>query len=364
MTEESGGLHTCEWQLDNEEQVHIRGELFEEDSEHLLVTNCDHFSNNGGTGPTSDELLDAPQNAAHYWKSTLAKVWLKNVASCGLVIVFLLLAAVAAFVAYQSISDFQRQAKHPAMSVSFKEVKSFEAPGIVLFPERAELLSCKHFYGTLPPLDHPGEPGPLACVIQEVYSEANMHDNVPWKRALVIRGPEAVLQHELLFLHFRLNQSQQDFSGINYLLFSSFDDFTHSNNGSAYLEKLMTSRTLWSFSGGFCTWVKLSLIRTPADDSRLDEFHQETNQEKYNQRREADQLTELFFVVFEWKDPFIQEVHHVVTASPWNVAAVLCGVFLALFKVADFAKISVKWMLKVRRRHRRHRARQLNSMPR
>uniref|UniRef100_UPI00358ECB1E proton-activated chloride channel n=1 Tax=Myxine glutinosa TaxID=7769 RepID=UPI00358ECB1E len=347
--------------LENEDQVNVRGE----EPERVLVTNCDHFSNNGGTGPCSDEPWDAPQNAANHWKSTLAKVWLKNVASCGLVIVFLVLAAIAAFVAYQSISDFQRQAKHPAMSVSFKEVQSYEAPGIVLFPESAELLSCNHFYGTLPPLDHPGEPGTLACVIREVYSESNVHDDVPWKRALVIRGPEAVLQQELLFLHFRLNQSQQDFSGINYLLFSGFDDFTHSNNNSAYLEKLMTSRTLWSFSGGFRTWVKLSLIRTPADDSRLDEFHQETNQVKYNNKRqEADQLTELFFVVFEWKDPFIQEVHHVVTASPWNVAAVLCGVFLALFKVADFAKISVKWMLKVRRRHRGHRARQLNEMPR
>lgn len=37
--------------------------------------------------------------------------------------------AVAIFLAYQTIADFREKLKHPVMSVSFKEVPSYDAPG-------------------------------------------------------------------------------------------------------------------------------------------------------------------------------------------------------------------------------------------
>lgn len=43
--------------------------------------------------------------------------------------------------------------------------------------------------------------------------------------ALIVQGPQDVKKRELVFLQFRLNQSSEDFSAIDYLLFSSFRDF-------------------------------------------------------------------------------------------------------------------------------------------
>lgn len=47
------------------------------------------------------------------------------------------------------------------------------------------------------------------------------------KSALIVRGPREVQKRELVFLQFRLNQSSEDFSAIDYLLFSSFQEFLH-----------------------------------------------------------------------------------------------------------------------------------------
>lgn len=52
----------------------------------------------------------------------------------------------------------------------------------------------------------------------------------------------------------------------------------------------------------------------------------------------------------------------IVTANPWNMIALLCGIFLALFKAADFAKLSVKWMIKIRKRHLKRRSQVLNHI--
>lgn len=43
--------------------------------------------------------------------------------------------------------------------------------------------------------------------------------------ALIVQGPQEVKKRELVFLQFRLNQSDEDFSAIDYLLFSSFREF-------------------------------------------------------------------------------------------------------------------------------------------
>lgn len=47
----------------------------------------------------------------------------------------------------------------------------------------------------------------------------------PQQSALIVQGPQEVKKRELVFLQFRLNQSSEDFSAIDYLLFSSFQEF-------------------------------------------------------------------------------------------------------------------------------------------
>lgn len=60
---------------------------------------------------------------------TFNKACLKNVFTVILVLIYLLLSTVAAFLAYQTISDFMEKLNHPVMSVSYKEVEEFTPPG-------------------------------------------------------------------------------------------------------------------------------------------------------------------------------------------------------------------------------------------
>lgn len=59
--------------------------------------------------------------------------------------------------------------------------------------------------------------------------------------------------------------------------------------------------------------------------------------------------------------PFVS-VPQIITANPWNTIALLCGAFLALFKAAEFAKLSVKWMIKIRKRYLKRRGQAANHI--
>lgn len=108
----------------------------------------------------------------------------------------------------------------------------------------------------------------------------------------------------------------------------------------------------------------MSLVKTMEKDrSESVEFRQESTLVRYNDRRHgSDQSDQWFFVVFEWKDPFIQEVRDIITANQWNTIAILCGVFLALFKAAEFAKLSIKWMIKIKQRQQKRKTQELDQM--
>ncbi|XP_077341867.1 proton-activated chloride channel isoform X1 [Lithobates pipiens] len=293
-----------------------------------------------------------------------SRTCLKNFFSVLLIFVYLLLMGVAVFLVYQTITDFREKLKHPVMSVSYKEVDVYEAPGIALYPGKAELLSCEHhLYDHIPPLKNPGQPAENNCRTQKI-DYIDPFTNQTMKHALIVKGPREVRKRELVFLQFHLNETEQDFSAIDYLLFSSFENFLTSANQTKFMQDCESSFSSWKFSGGFRTWVKMSLVKTTEEDgSQSVEFRQETSVVNFIDRRSAaDKGDQLFFVVFEWKDPYIQEIQDIITANPWSMIALLCGVFLVLFKAADFAKLSVKWMIKIRKRHLKKRARELNHI--
>ncbi|KAB0405086.1 hypothetical protein E2I00_012606, partial [Balaenoptera physalus] len=193
-----------------------------------------------------------------------SKACLKNVFSVLLIFIYLLLMAVAVFLVYQTITDFREKLKHPVMSVSYKEVDRYDAPGIALYPGQAQLLSCKHHYEVIPPLRSPGQPGDMNCTTQRI-NYTDPFSNQTLKSALIVKGPREVKKRELVFLQFRLNQSSEDFSAIDYLLFSSFQEFLQSPDRTSVVNYI-------------------------------------------DQRPAAEKSAQLFFVVFEWKDPFIQKV--------------------------------------------------------
>ncbi|XP_051677271.1 proton-activated chloride channel isoform X1 [Oryctolagus cuniculus] len=326
-----------------------------------------------------------------------SKTCLKNVFSVLLIFIYLLLMAVAVFLVYQTITDFREKLKHPVMSVSYKEVDRYDAPGIALYPGQAQLLSCKHHYEVIPPLRNPGQPGDMNCTTRTI-NYTDPFSNQTLKSALIVQGPQEVKKRELVFLQFRLNQSSEDFSAIDYLLFSSFREFLQSPDKVGFMQACESAYSSWKFSGGFRTWVKMSLVKTKEEDGReAVEFRQENHGSQgkalglapvsrarvheifgsqdagvgraqtsvvnyIDQRPATEKSAQLFFVVFEWKDPFIQKVQDIITANPWNTIALLCGAFLALFKAAEFAKLSVKWMIKIRKRYLKRRGQATNHI--
>ncbi|XP_007569546.1 proton-activated chloride channel isoform X1 [Poecilia formosa] len=292
-----------------------------------------------------------------------SKTCMKNVFTVLLIFIYLVLTAVAIFLAYQTISDFLNKLSQPVMSVSYKEVDSFSPPGIALFPDDAQLLSCKHHYhDNIPPLVDPGTPQEGDCEITEVTYFGPFTERKQ-KRAVVVRGPSDVKNKELIFMQFSQNETQEDFSAISYMLFAKFSDLIESANKSEFMRDCERNYSMWTFSGGFRTWVKMSLVKTSGRRSEAVEFRQESGVVKFNDKRsESEQTVQLFFVVFEWRDPYIQEIRLIVTANPWSSIGILCVVFMALFKAANFAKLTIKWIIKMRKRHLKHKARELNSI--
>ncbi|KAG1935856.1 proton-activated chloride channel [Pimephales promelas] len=337
-----------------------------------------------------DPLPDEDAVDSNLMPNGFNKACLKNVFTVILVFIYLLLTAVAVFLAYQTISDFMEKLNHPVMSVSYKEVEEFTAPGIALYPGKAQLLSCMHHYhDNIPPLVASGRLEKSNCITEEViyYGPYSNQTQVCFrassstifeemllliifyatrllqKRAIVVRGPTDVRNRELIFLQFSRNETEEDFSAISYMFFATFSDLHKSSDKAAFMMDCERNYSMWTFSGGFRTWVKMSLVKTSGRGSESVEFRQESSVVKYMDKRPPqEQANELFFVVFQWRDPFIQQVKDIVTANPWNTIAILCGVFMALFKAAEFAKLSIKWMIKIRKRHLRAKIRELDQM--
>ncbi|XP_019133380.1 proton-activated chloride channel [Larimichthys crocea] len=292
-----------------------------------------------------------------------SKACLKNVFTVVLIFIYLLLTAVAVFLAYQTISEFLEKLNHPVMSVTYKEVDSFSPPGIALYPGKAKLLSCKHHYHDyIPPLVDPGKPQKGDCKTREV-TYIGPFTNETKKTALVVRGPSDVRNKELIFMQFSHNETEEDFSAITYMLFAKFSDLTGSANESEFMRDCERNYSMWTFSGGFRTWVKMSLVRTSGKKDEAVEFRQESAVVKFNDKRpESERTNQLFFAVFEWRDPYMQEIRLIVTANPWSSVAILCGVFMALFKAANFAKLTIQWIIRMRKRHLRNKAREMNPI--
>ncbi|XP_029316387.1 proton-activated chloride channel isoform X2 [Cottoperca gobio] len=287
-----------------------------------------------------------------------SKICLKNFFMVLLIFIYLLLTGVAVFLAYQTISDFLEKLNHPVMSVTYKEVDVFSPPGIALYPGKAQLLSCRHHYHDyIPPLVDPGKPQEGDCRINDV-TYFGPFTNQTERRAVVVRGPSDVRKKELIFMQFSLNETEEDFSAITYMLFSKFSDLTESVNKSDFMRDCERNYSMWTFSGGFRTWVKMSLVRTSGKSNEAVEFRQESAVVKFNDKRpESERNNQLFFAVFEWRDAFMQDIRLIVTANPWNSVAILCGVFMALFKAANFAKLTIQWIIKMRKRHLRNKTR-------
>nr|XP_015824832.2 proton-activated chloride channel [Nothobranchius furzeri] len=292
-----------------------------------------------------------------------SKTCVKNVFTVLLIFIYLLLTAVAAFLAYQTISDFMVKLSQPVMSVTYKEFDSFSPPGIALFPGKAQLLSCKHHHHDyIPPLVQPGKPQEGHCEIIHV-TYFGPFTNETEKHALVVRGPGDVRNKELIFMQFSQNETEEDFSAITYMLFAKFSDLTDSANKTEFMRACERNYSIWTFSGGFRTWVKMSLVRTSGKINDAVEFRQESSVVKFNDKRPvSEQTNELFFVVFEWRDAYIQEIRLVVTANPWSSLAILCGVFMALFKAANFAKLTITWIIRMRKRHLRNKVKELRPI--
>lgn len=292
----------------------------------------------------------------------ISKTCVKNFLTVVLILIYLMLTTVAGFLAYQTISDLLEKFHNPVMSVTYKEVDTFAAPGIALFPGTARLLGCKHYLQSyIPPLVNPGQPQEIDCHIKEVMYVGPFSNKT--QKALVVSGPTNVRKKELVFMQFSCNETGLDFIAITYMIFARFSDLTNSTNQTRFMSECEKNCSIWTFSGGFRTWVKMSLVRTSGRNDDAVEFRQESSLVKFNDPRpESERSNQLFFAVFEWRDPYIQEIKLLVTANAWSSIAILCGVFMALFKAANFAKLTIQWIIRMRKRYLRNKAKEMTPV--
>lgn len=146
---------------------------------------------------TSFYSLPADDNKKQSVRSRrFSKLCVKNFFTVVLILIYLLLTALAAFLVYQTISEVLENLQNPVMSVTYQEVDFFPRPGqcgprgpscsfvwlqqdplvsfsacagIALYPGNAQLLGCSHYYqNDIPPLVDPGKPQEIDCVVTEV----------------------------------------------------------------------------------------------------------------------------------------------------------------------------------------------------
>lgn len=118
----------------------------------------------------------------------------------------------------------------------------------------------------------------------------------------MVRGPTDVRNRELVFLQFSRNETEEDFSAISYMIFSKFSDMVKryfrglmlmfsmsqihllvcikccsltSSDKAAFMMECERNYSMWTFSGGFRTWVKMSLVKTTGRGNESVEFRQE-----------------------------------------------------------------------------------------
>ncbi|KAK7904540.1 hypothetical protein WMY93_017147 [Mugilogobius chulae] len=196
---------------------------------------------NGSVTQEEEEESNGSSSSMKFSKNCV-----KNVFTVVLILIYVALTTIAAFLAYQTIKDFMEKMNNPVMSVTYKEVESFSPPGIALFPGNAKLLSCRHHYREfIPPLVNPGQPQKGDCEMQEVSYNGPFRNQS--KMALVVRGPSDVRNKELIFMQFSQNETQEDFSAISYMLFAKYSDLINSVNHSQFMRDCERNYSMWSF---------------------------------------------------------------------------------------------------------------------
>ncbi|XP_077862803.1 proton-activated chloride channel-like [Saccoglossus kowalevskii] len=276
---------------------------------------------------------------------------LGDIMKAALTLFYVTLFSTAGIVAYQTISDLMESRKHPVASIQYNETDMYLPPGIVIYSTdvNAKFLSCgKYFYDLVDPPDI--NPNHKNCTNEEVvYPDPYFPER--YRKAIVFKGPMNVHDKEILFINFSLNQTARNFSGIEYLLFQNWNTFSNSSNKEGFIRQVDIDNPTWTFSGGMLTWIRMSLMETYYLNGSFNSvFDVSESMVKYNDiRPEEERVNELFFVLYEWRDKYIQQNHIVNTMSVWNTVGVLCGVFLTLFKAGEFVTKAIQRMLKARR---------------
>ncbi|XP_074645017.1 proton-activated chloride channel-like [Tubulanus polymorphus] len=272
--------------------------------------------------------------------------------------IYIILAIIAVVFTYSLIYDLVKAMNHPVRSIHYRQVKEYEAPGIVVYPGGAELLACGHYFNNI-------VTSKVRLTDLDLVNRNCSYVNITYKdpvvegltrNAVVFRGPSTMVQKEAVFLHFQLEDETRDFFTVSYFVFPGWDAFNSSTTKSqaSELKGYHKVAPTYALSSGLRMWMKLSMKDTyMLDGHKHTEFKIEYSVVRHWERRNKSQRHKhLFFIFYEWKNDFIEESFLVYTTTPWNIGAALCGVFLTLHKGYQLAQTSYKRMKKDKQRRR------------
>ena len=271
-------------------------------------------------------------------------------------LLYFLFMCLAGVVAFYSISGLIVSYRHKVRSVEYVTVDAFRTIGIAMFPETfASFENCEFLYhddlspgrdnwSTIVPPDQ-------LCKYRNITFFSNLIKED--RDAIVFDGPTLVNLKQSLAIHFTIDTTTRNFSGMEYLLMGNWHavkDLSYDEQ-SQYLQSVEQSKPLNTVPAGFRTWVKMSYVVRKEDGGNISDFTVTPDFSTYNDWRNiSDRTDNVIYAVFEWKSNSYEYVHEIVSTTIWSTLGSLAGIFITLVKVGEYCQ---RWVQRLRREKRK-----------
>ena len=275
-------------------------------------------------------------------------------------LLYFLTMVVAGLFAFYSIEALVLSYRHRVRTVDYVTVPNgvYEPIGIAMFPQDfSHFINCSFIYSDdLYPRRNqftPIEPAGQICMhINVTFYSQLVRDN---RTAMVFRGPTLASLKQSLGIHFSIDTTRRQFSAIEYLLISDWNDVANATEEkrASFLSDQEKAQPLHTVPGGFRTWVKMGKVvrKDGGREKNLSDFTITADFSKYNDwRNVSDRITDVVYVLFEWESMTYEFIGDILSTNIWNTLGGLAGVFVTLFRVGELFK---RWIWRLRRERKK-----------
>lgn len=266
----------------------------------------------------------------------------------------------AAVFAFYSIESLIVSYQHRVRTVDYVSVEQYHPIGIAMFPQDFAVFDkCEFVYNDdlKPHETNWTDILPIGVETNCTYINVTFYSQLVKsnRTAMVFRGPTHVLMKQSLGLHYTIDTTKRDFSGMEYMLIDYWEDLLQLSpeQRADFLSNHEARRPLYTVSAGFRSWIKLSYILRydVSSDKNLSDFIVQTDLSIYNDWRNlSDRTSNVIYALFEWKSNTYEYIDSIISTTIWNTLGAMAGVFLSLVKAGQFC---TQWIQRIKRERRK-----------